>query len=232
MFLFSIHGVKAEPTNEKPLIGASIIEGPAASGKGVVIGKNKNVYTFLTAAHVVSDASSAEPIFINPQNIGEELKVFGIEMPMGGEADIAIGRFKYDGDLQIALINDFWKSKFASRCVFGPSAIRNSDRSCDDDIDMLGSTPHSKTWDTPLANVQIIGYSLPSAAIPSRIRRTISGQLLPDRVIGNKDGYEMLYQASTTQGISGAPVYARRMICGPEFKNYSLLAIKKGLSFR
>lgn len=66
LFLISIHGVKAEPTNEKPLIGASIIEGPAASGTGVVIGKNKNVYTFLTAAHVVSDASSAEPIRHGP----------------------------------------------------------------------------------------------------------------------------------------------------------------------
>ena len=53
---------------------------------------------------------------------------------------------------------------------------------------------------------------MPSKSVSVPIFRKISAVLL-DRARGNKDGYEVLYEASTVPGMSGGPIVGWREAC-------------------
>jgi hypothetical protein len=57
----------------------------------------------------------------------------------------------------------------------------------------------------------VAGVSLPTKAIPIPLMRSTSAEII-SRVVGNKDGYELIYTSpSTVAGMSGGGVYGARV---------------------
>lgn len=80
-----------------------------APGSGVIIGKNKNIYTLVTAAHII-DFSNINEIEIQDSR-GEFFKVIEILKPFA-DKDIAFIKFKAKVNIPVVIMpfldNDFW----------------------------------------------------------------------------------------------------------------------------
>ena len=88
---------------------------PASPGSGVVIGKKNNIYTLITAKHVVGDFSVnqrdeieieiAPDVFVNPSEVIIPFK----------DKDLAVLRFKSDFSIKLAILpfldKPLWKKK-------------------------------------------------------------------------------------------------------------------------
>ena len=89
---------------EKSFIPVVRIFSPASPGSGVVIGKKNNIYTLITAKHVVGDFSAnqkdeieieiAPDVFLNPLEV-----IIPFE-----DKDLAVLRFKSDLSIKLALL--------------------------------------------------------------------------------------------------------------------------------
>lgn len=182
------------------------IETPAASGSGVIIGKKGNKYFFLTANHVASGNPKSEEFTAYSLLDGNakryEITEFVRPKALKGK-DIAIGIFESSDDLELALIFPIDVKEFVPLPPTLPSdtwAIYGS----------MNGRQYDRTWDIqgpPL----IGGISIPTASITVPIFRHTPGQI-QTRAPGNKDGYEMIYNAvSTVRGMSGGGVFAARV---------------------
>ena len=100
---------KIEVEEEKSDSSVVRIYTAGAPGSGVIIGKNKNIYTLVTAAHVI-DLSNINEIEIQDSR-GDFFKVIEILKPFP-DKDIAFIKFKATVDIPTAIMpfldNNFW----------------------------------------------------------------------------------------------------------------------------
>ena len=102
-----------ENSGEKSVIPILRVYSPASPGSGVVIGKKNNIYTLITAKHVVGDFSVnqkdeieieiAPDVFVNPSEVIIPFK----------DKDLAVLRFKSDLSIKLAILpfldKPFWE---------------------------------------------------------------------------------------------------------------------------
>ena len=163
------------------------IDTPGSSGSGVIIGIADEIYTAVTAAHVVQGFTPKEELYAVSYPTKKRYRITSVEFPSKGKHDIAIIRFKAQESLYIQPINFFF--------VAPPS-------------EGLERT----SWGIDGDGARASGISLPSGAVTVPIFRfnEFSTQV---RAEGNKDGYEFIYNASTVPGMSGGPIVGWRETC-------------------
>ncbi len=174
------------------------IETPASSGTGTIIGKKGNVYTILTARHVIPSINEGDEYYAYSLKSKKRYRITSVEAPLGEKADIAIATFTAPEDLNLNIISYFYTK---------PSGIG-----------IPGSTmakPRSgvmKQWKIDTTGGRGAGISMPSGAVTVPIYR-FTEFIIQERAYGNKDGYELLYAASTVPGMSGGPIAGYRRFC-------------------
>ena len=141
-------------------------------GSGVVIGKNNNVYTLLTANHVVKGYSLAE-----------------IEIQVGESFVKPIDVTNTLDAIDLAVVT------FQSQKLIPRAFIPSLDKNFWNEI---------KGWH----DVRVEGYSNASRAVQGVTRRVSSGEIL-SIISGNKDGYDLLHDATTNVGMSGGGLYGK-----------------------
>ena len=179
---------------------------PSGSGSGVIIGRKGNTYTLLTAKHVIASFNKNDSYEIYSPKTKKYYDVIGVSYPPNKGLDIMMVQFKSNDQLTIAVINEFYKNPF-----------------------VLQQSNVSKAWKVAIDGVRGGGISMPTKAVTIPIFRFIEAALL-ERAVGNRNGYEFLYQASTVPGMSGGPLVGWRAVnCGnsnfPPQGYFSLLAI-------
>jgi len=209
------------------------VETPASSGSGVVIGQKGNKYYFITARHVIQGDPTKEEYFVYiTSNGAQRYRVTSIETPHQlRDFDIAIGSFVSTQPIDKALIFPLDKSEGILVNVHGDSSLSVHFGGSTDDWVLQGrpwkvikqdikynwiayKSMNGRTYDK-IWFIQgppiIAGVSIPTNAIPVPVPRFSSAELLA-RVTGNKDGYEIVYNASSTvPGMSGGGVFAARV---------------------
>ncbi len=165
-----------------------IIKGPASDGSAVVVGKNGNSYTVLTAKHVLGTKNDTHDILLPSGQIHKLiiLKTFNKE-------DLAIASFQTKEDLYILPIN-----------ALLPYPAPNTAE--ENEYAQLELKSEFNTIDYV---ARVSGYSLPTNAVKTNLFRVIDASLIA-QAKNNKDGYDLLYQASTVKGMSGGAVVGFR----------------------
>ena len=93
-----------ENSGEESIIPILRVYPPASPGSGVVIGKKNNIYTLLTAKHVVGDLSVNQKDEIEIE-IAPDIFVSPLEVIVPFEdKDLAVLRFKSDFSIKLALL--------------------------------------------------------------------------------------------------------------------------------
>ena len=93
-----------ENSGEESIIPILRVYSPASPGSGVVIGKKNNIYTLLTAKHVVGDLSVNQKDEIEIE-IAPDIFVSPLEVIVPFEdKDLAVLRFKSDFSIKLALL--------------------------------------------------------------------------------------------------------------------------------
>lgn len=164
------------------------ISTPAGSGSGVVIGRNKNIHTIITAEHVLKSLRSGDESEIYSPVTKNYYPIKDIIIPEkeSQDADIIIATFKSDMPLPFAVINAFVDKKNTMNF-------------------------EANDWNLDTNGARGSGISMPSGAITVPVMRYTS-MVLQDRVSGNANGYELIYEASTVPGMSGGPILGFRNI--------------------
>jgi len=143
------------------------IEG-ATQGSGVLVKRDGNRYTVLTAWHVVSG-----------QRAGEELDIYTSD---GQRHPVEQGSIKQLGKVDMAVLT------FSSQNTY------------------MVSVPNAQTDIESGSNVCIAGYKL-----DQNIRRVLNcGKLVANATVGLENGYQLLYRARTSTGMSGGAVLGPR----------------------
>ena len=163
------------------------IETPASSGTGTLIGKKGNTYTILTAGHVIPSLQKGDEYYAYSLSSNKRYRIISLDHPLGNKVDIAVATFNSPEDLKITLINRFY------------------------DWNIRATDSKAKYWGVHAVQGLVSGVSLPSGAVTVPITRYDEFDI-GLRAFGNKDGYEMLYKASTVPGMSGGPVLGKRYI--------------------
>ena len=167
-----------------------------------------NVYTILTARHVIPSINEGDEYYAYSLKSKKRYRITSVEAPLGEKADIAIATFTAPEDLNLNIISYFYTK---------PSGIG-----------IPGSTmakPRSgvmKQWKIDTTGGRGAGISMPSGAVTVPIYR-FTEFIIQERAYGNKDGYELLYAASTVPGMSGGPIAGYRDLCNGS--GVALLAI-------
>ncbi len=164
------------------------IQGPTGSGSGVVIGRTGNSYTLLTAKHVTGGATDQVDVDFLDGSPAVELKILK-EFP---EVDLVVANFQSNRPIVPAVINTFL-----------PYPAPGTAELASPELNLRSK------FNTVTNKARVAGYSLPSKAITQRIFRVVDAQLI-EQIKGNKNGYDLLYQSSTVQGMSGGPVLGFR----------------------
>ena len=102
-------------SGEESLIPILRVFSPASPGSGVVIGKRKNIYTLITAKHVVGDFSVNQKDEIEIE-IAPDIFVSPLEVIVPFvDKDLAVLRFKSDFSIKLAILpfldKPLWKKK-------------------------------------------------------------------------------------------------------------------------
>jgi len=163
------------------------VEGPSGGGTGIVIGRKNNVYTILTAKHVVGSNGDEADVNI-PGHSTLKLTI----IKRFKNIDAAVGTFSSKESFFVFAINSLLPY---------PAPKTAEER--------FPNLNLKSKFNTVTDKGIVAGYSLPSKAIKFRVFRPISMQLV-DQTKGNENGYNLLYQASTVRGMSGGPVLAFR----------------------
>ena len=164
------------------------IKGPAGSGTGVVIGRSGNLYTLLTARHVVGGKADQADVDLLDGSADIRLEIIR-EFP---GIDLVVASFSSGKPLVPAVINGFLPYPAPDTAELNAAKLNLRSR-----------------FDTVTNKARVAGYSLQSKAVKQRLFRVVDAQLI-EKILGNKDGYNLLYQSSTVQGMSGGPVLAFR----------------------
>lgn len=164
-----------------------VVLGPSGDGTGFAIGQKNGFIYFLAAAHVVGESNDESEVMTSP----DEYQSVQVIKRFPGK-DIAIARFPYSGsDILPLAINEFL-----------PYPSPNTAESA-------GVLDLRSLVNTVTTKAIVSGFSLPTSAIKIRVHRVIDAEVV-DRIQGNVDGYDLLYQASTIPGMSGGPVVGFR----------------------
>jgi len=188
------------------------IETPGSSGSGVIIGRKKNQYLFITTRHVAQSQpiKNEEYWIYSVMNERNKIKVKRFIYPKEFEGyDLALGVFESDTKFPVAYI--------LKKLVYNPNFNFCSVRDLGKNIDFFsdgyqGYLECDNEWQI-LGKPIIGGVSLPTKALNIPIFRTSSLKMLT-RAKGNQQGYEAVYEASSTvPGMSGGGVFGQRS-CG------------------
>ena len=164
------------------------IKGPSGSGTGVVIGRSGSLYTLLTARHVVGGKADQADVDLRDGSADLRLQILR-EFP---GIDLVVASFSSGRALVPAVINSFLPYPAPDTAELTVPQLNLRSR-----------------FDTVTAKARVAGFSLPSRAIKQRLFRVVDAQLI-EKIQGNDDGYNLLYQSSTVQGMSGGPVLGFR----------------------
>lgn len=152
-------------------------------GTGVIVGKKGNVYTALTAAHVLANYGR-----------GDELQV---ESLMSGKKYNIDRHYRPKPTIDISVI------QFTSRENFNIAPIA-AFYSVQDDHHFKNQI--TEEWNTTRFYGIVYGASAPTNSIKMRVSR-LERFDLRTRVHGNELGLEFIYSASTVPGMSGSPIF-------------------------
>ena len=174
---------------EKRLLKSILIgiDTPAGSGSGVVIGKKGDRYTALTAKHVYK-GSNLNEIEIYSPTTKQYYPALSTSVIAPDEVDIGLIQFRSKDKLPIAILN--------YNLITPPSALQKSD---------------GIPWGVLINGGHGAGVSMPSGAITVPVVR-YTNFALQERVEGNLNGYEMIYESSTVPGMSGGPIVSWRQL--------------------
>lgn len=176
---------------------------PSGTGSGVIIGKKGQTYTALTSRHVIPSFNKNDEYEVYSPYSKQYYIIENVDYPSSDDVDIIVIQFKSSDQLKLAVINDFYNQK-----SFLP----------------IPTTSVAKNWNVESDGVRGGGISMPTKSVTVPIFRFTEAALL-ERAIGNQNGYELLYQASTVPGMSGGPLVGwRNTPCGG-FGYFSLMAI-------
>lgn len=177
------------------------VETPAGTGTGVIIGKKGDTYTAITSKHVIPNFNPAEGLEAYSMIHNSYYPILNVEYPTNNSEDIMIFQFQSSDQHSIATLN----------FLVGESCISNN------------RSAISKQWSSCHDNIKVAGISMPSGSITSPVYRFIESSL-QERVVGNKDGFEFIYSASTVPGMSGGPIVVARKACDTDVF-YAVVAI-------
>ena len=178
------------------------IETPASSGTGTIIGKKGNVYTILTAQHVIPSIKEGDEYYAYSMKSKKRYRITSVEAPLGKKADIAVATFTAPEDLNLNIISYLYTN---TRGIGFPARSGVMEQ-----------------WKMDSTGGRGAGISMPSGAVTVPIYR-FTEFIIQERAYGNKDGYELLYAASTVPGMSGGPIAGYRDLCNGS--GVALLAI-------
>jgi hypothetical protein len=164
------------------------IHGPSGSGTGVVIGRSGTLYTVLTAKHVVGGKADQTDVDLRDGSAGSQLYTIK-EFP---GVDLVVATFSSGKTFVPAVINNFLPYPAPATAELSVPQLNLRSR-----------------FNTVTNKARVAGYSLPSKAIKQRLFRVVDAQLI-EQIKGNEDGYNLIYQSSTVQGMSGGPVIGFR----------------------
>jgi len=170
----------------------------AGSGTCVVVGKIRNTYYALTAAHVVKEDSvkGGFSVIINGVNyVASKVPAFVYK-----GIDLAIISFNYSGNLPLAVMHSNLSNALKSEVSFEIPGYENI-------------SPSNST-------VTVAGYSMSSDAIDRPVFRKMTVSL-QDRIKSNQNGYELAYPAATFPGMSGGGIFAWVINSRSNWKEYS-----------
>lgn len=149
---------------------------PGPPGSGVIIAKENNTYSVLTAAHVVSNIYEGEEAYVlvckTTQTNCEQKQRYSMDVSSIRQLqgiDLAIVQFNSSDQYKTALIGN------------------------------------SKTA-TELTQVIVGGYQLPGEAIQQSVFQITRGEITSRGYTKDKEGYNMIYDNTTMKGMSGGPV--------------------------
>jgi len=180
--------MKANTLNDVLKNSTVPVAGPSGEGTAVIIGKKDDYYYLLTASHVVGSAEGDQSEVLLPGNNYEAVQV--IKSFPGKDLSLA-KFFSKSINLNPIPINDFL-----------PYPAPNTPES--EGVVNLRSSVNTVT-----NKAMVAGYSLPTKAVSVRVFRVVDSEVV-DRIEGNKDGYDLLYQSSTIPGMSGGAVVGFR----------------------
>lgn len=164
-----------------------VVMGPSGDGTGFSIGQKDGFIYFLSAAHVVGQLDNESEVSITD----EQFESVEVIQRFPGK-DIVLARFRYsDQNIIPLIINSFL-----------PYPSPNTPESA-------GIVNLKSSVNTVTGKSKVSGFSLPTSAIKIRVHRVIDSEIV-QQISGNKDGYDLLYQASTIPGMSGGPVIGYR----------------------
>jgi hypothetical protein len=152
------------------------IEG-ATQGSGVLVKREGNRYTVLTAGHVVSGQRPGEELAVYTHD-GRIHQVEEMSIRHSPMADLATLRF------QSAI-------QYTSSFPEFPSQPECSERDA--------FSPHA---DARYCNIYVLGFP----RVEPGVLRVSKGKLLAYGEMDSKDGYDMYYAAPTREGMSGGPI--------------------------
>lgn len=161
---------------------------PSGTGSGVVIGRKGKIYTALTARHVMPSFNKKDEYEVYSPTTGKFYKVSGALYPDKKDIDIMIVQFESADNISIAVINEFYKDP----TLVQPNSV-------------------ARSWKVGVDGVRGGGISMPTKAVTVPIFRYTESALL-ERAVGNLNGYELLYEASTVPGMSGGPLVGWRAL--------------------
>lgn len=156
---------------------------PGSSGSGAIIGKHGDVYTLLTAAHVIKGLGQGEELFIESLTSGRRYPAISHYTP-NRQIDLAIVRFKSREAFNIAPLAAFFPT--GNNRSFRKSGITD-------------------TWNVARFYGIVYGVSAPTGSTKMRLPRLEKFDLR-ERASGNQLGLEFVYSASTVPGMSGSPI--------------------------
>ena len=180
--------VKANTLNDVLKSSTVPVAGPSGEGTAVIVGEKNNIYYILTASHVVGSRQGDQLEVLLPGNNYEAVQVI---KSFPGK-DIMLARFSSSSiKFNPIPINEFL-----------PYPAPNTPES-EGVVNLRGSV------NTVTNKAMVAGYSLPTKAVSVRVFRVIDSQIV-DKIEGNTDGYDLLYQSSTIPGMSGGAVVGFR----------------------
>lgn len=196
------------------------IETQSASGSGVIVGKKDNTYALITAKHVLGSSLIAEDFEVLPVTGPHKGKRYSVDkvIDIPGDFDVAVLLFRSKDELSIAPILT-QAPDFIRRSEFGPdhnpkgfkhyNPKFESLRTYSHDLSGINQYRYGKYVHT-LGDPIVAGFALPSASINTYLFR-FSPLKIMDKIQGNKDGYDLIYLAtSTVPGMSGGGAFGAR----------------------
>ena len=187
---------------------------PASSGSGFIIGKKKNVYFFLTAAHVaVSDPSNEEYWVYSQKNSQKKYRVLDFKKPSEfRDKDIVIGTFTSNEEFDVPLIFPLGED-LAFKVIKCIKPYKNCLKPTYFTYEIYQNYYGDKfdyAW-LIQGKPTLFGFSIPTQAINIPLFRS-SKIDMKDQLFGNQRGYEAIYEVNTTvPGMSGGPILGNRV---------------------